>query len=533
MGLMRYLILLSLLFIFAQKLGKAQEASTNSTLAPTLDSTPPPVALPSDSLTPTSPATPLIHGAKVFGVHPGHPFLFTVSATGDRPMTFSAQGLPGGLVIDETSGQITGIAPAAGDYKVTLHAKNALGKTQRSLLIKVGDTLALTPPMGWNSWNCFADKVTDEKIRAATDAMIKSGLINHGWTYINIDDYWQNSVDAPHTGRWDISLAGPLRSLAGAINSNSRFPDMKGLADYIHARGLKAGLYSSPGKYTCGRCAGSYEHEQQDAQSYADWGFDYLKYDWCGYKKIYQKEEGQAGYEKPYKVMADAIATVPRDIVYSFCEYGMGDVWTWGASNGGNSWRTTGDIRDTWESMLKNGEKQNGLESFAGPGHWNDPDMLVVGQVGWRKQLHPSNLTADEQYFHISLWCLQASPLLIGCDLTQLDPFTLGLLTNDEVIDVDQDSLGKAAHVVTSTAADASTTTQIWARPLDDGSMAVGLFNLGTTVAPVTLNWSDLQLSGARKVRDLWRQKDLGTFDQKFTGQVSPHGVIFVRLIKS
>jgi alpha-galactosidase len=505
----------------------AQEAQPKS---PVAEIAPP--SLPSSSLTPASPATPLIHGAKVFGVHPGHALLFTVAATGARPIRFTADNLPAGLTLAASTGRITGMAPKAGDYQVTLHAKNALGDTQRSLLLKVGDTLALTPPMGWNSWNCFANKVTAEKIRAAADAMVNSGLINHGWTYINIDDYWQNTVDAPHTGRWDSTLDGPVRNPDGSINSNSRFPDMKALADDIHAHGLKAGLYSSPGLSTCGHCEGSYQHDEQDAQAYAHWGFDYLKYDWCSYKKIYQLSEGQAGFEKPYKIMADAIAAVPRDIVFSFCQYGMGEVWTWGARDGGNAWRTTGDIRDNWKSMLGNGEKQNGLESFAGPGHWNDPDMLVVGQVAWRGKPHRSGLTADEQYFHLSLWSLEAAPLLIGCDLTQLDAFTLGLLTNDEVIDVDQDSLGIAAHVVTSSAADSSLSTQIWARPLENGSVAVGLFNLGTDAARVTLNWSDLKLSGSLRVRDLWREKDLGTFDQKFVGQVPPHGVIFVRLIK-
>ncbi len=521
-----------LLVSFLASPGRGQEPATNSAPAPAVAAEPPPPPLPASSLTPISPATPQIHGAKVFGVHPGHPFLFTVAATGDRPMTFAADGLPSGLTLDASSGQITGTAPAEGDYKVTLHAKNALGEAQRSLLIKVGATLALTPPMGWNSWNCFANKVTAEKIRSAADAMVKSGLINHGWTYINIDDYWQNTVDAPHTGRWDATLGGPLRNPDGTINSNSRFPDMKALASYIHAQGLKAGLYSSPGTSTCGHCEGSYEHEQQDAQSYAGWGFDYLKYDWCSYKLIYKLEEGVAGMEKPYKAMGDALAKASRDVVFSFCQYGMSDVWKWGAQDGGNCWRTTGDIRDTWKSMLSNGEKQKGLESFAGPGHWNDPDMLVVGQVGWHKQLHPTHLTADEQYFHISLWCLQASPLLIGCDLTQLDPFTLGLLTNDEVIDVDQDPLGKAAHVVVPAEKESSYPIEIWARPLEDGSMAVGLFNVGPAAAQATLNWSDLHLAGAHKVRDLWRQKDLGTFDQKFQSEVPSHGVVFVRLLQ-
>jgi len=494
----------------------------------------PSVVLP-ESLTPASPPTPEIHGAKVFGVHPGHPFLFTVAVTGDRPMTFAADGLPPGLQIDPSSGQTTGTAPGEGSYHVTLHAKNARGETQRSFLIKVGDTLALTPPMGWNSWNYFANKVSAAKIRSAADAVVKSGLINHGWTYINIDDYWQNTIDLKNTKRWAPALDGPVRSPDGTINSNSLFPDMKGVADYIHSLGLKAGLYSSPGVSTCGHCEGSYGHEQQDAQSYAAWGFDYLKYDWCSYSLIYQQQDGGKGLdgmEKPYQVMGAALAKAPRDIVYSFCQYGMGDPWKWAPPFGGNAWRTTGDITDTWQKMLRNGEKQNGLEDYAGPGHWNDLDMLVVGQVGWRKQLHPTRLTADEQYFHISLWCLQAAPLLIGCDLTKLDPFTLGLLTNDEVIDVDQDALGKPAHVVTPAVADATSTIQIWARPLEDGSMAVGLFNPGPQAAPATLNWSDLPISGARIVRDLWRQKDLGTFDKTFATHVPSHGVVFVRLSK-
>ena len=480
-------------------------------------------------LTPPSPATPAIHGAKVFGVRPGHPFLFTIAATGQRPMSFSADRLPAGLSLDAGTGRIAGTAPGAGDYAVTLRAKNALGETQRPLLIKAGAAIALTPPMGWNSWNCFAGAVTEQDIRAAAEAMVKSGLADHGWTYVNVDDFWQMN---PRHGLLDWSLAGRERNPDGSIHPNSRFPDMKGMADYIHSLGLKAGLYSSPGPYTCGGCTGSYQHEDQDAQTYADWGFDYLKYDWCSYRKIYQAEDGGqglAGLQKPYQVMAASLGRVPRDIVFSFCQYGMGDVWKWGAPAGGNSWRTTGDIRDNWDSMMGNAARGRDIAAYAGPGHWNDPDMLVVGQVGWGPHLHATQLTPDEQYTHISLWCLQAAPLLIGCDLTQLDAFTLGLLTNDEVIDVDQDALGQAAHLVRPPLA-GYTPIQIWARALEDGSMAVGLVNTGAVTVPATLNWSDLQITGPRIVRDLWRQKDLGTFDGKFTGNVPAHGVLLVRL---
>jgi alpha-galactosidase len=480
------------------------------------------------SLTPASPATPLIHGAKVYGSHPGSPFLFTVAATGDRPMTFSADNLPAGLTLDPATGQIFGTTPAAGDYQVTLHARNALGETQRPLLLKAGDTLALTPPMGWNSWNCFASAVSDAKIRAAADAMVTSGLINHGWIYVNIDDFWQ-----VHPNAKDPTLLGPERNADGTIHPNPRFPDMKALAEYIHSKGLKAGLYSTPGPYTCGGCTGSYQHEDQDAQTYADWGFDYLKYDWCSYGRIYKNQEGLDGQKKPYQVMAAALAKTGRDIVFSFCQYGMGNVWKWAAEAGGNSWRTTGDITDNWRSMTRNASRGDGIESYAGPGHWNDPDMLVVGKVGWGPSLHATHLTPDEQYTHLSLWCLQAAPLLIGCDLTQLDAFTLGLLTNDEVIDVDQDPLGQAAHFVHPTAA-GQTPIGIWARPLEDGSMAVGLLNFGTLPATGSVNWNDLHLTGSYLVRDLWRHKDLGTFEQKFESQeIPPHGVILVRISKA
>jgi alpha-galactosidase len=480
------------------------------------------------SLTPPSPPTPLIHGAKVFGAHPGSPFLFTIAATGDRPMTFSADNLPSSLALDSDTGQITGTTPSAGDYIVTFHAKNSLGATTRSFLIKSGATLALTPPMGWNSWNCFGSAVSDAKIRAAADAMVKSGLINHGWTYVNIDDYWQINPTSD-----DPTLHGPERDADGNILPNSRFPDMKALAQYIHDKGLKAGLYSSPGPYTCGGCTGSYQHEAQDASQYAAWGFDYLKYDWCTYRNIYQDSEGLEGMKKPYQIMASDLAKTGRDIVFSFCQYGYGEVWKWGAETGGNSWRTTGDIRDNWESMMSNASRGDGIESYAGPGHWNDPDMLVVGEVGWDQDLHATHLTPDEQYTHISLWCLQAAPLLIGCDLTQLDPFTLGLLTNDEVIDVDQDPLGQAAHRV-KTADDGQSSIQVWERRLDDGSTAVGIFNTGDDSTSATVDWSELQLTGAQKVRDLWRQKNLGIFNNKFKSpEIPSHGVLLIRISKS
>ncbi len=359
-----------------------------------------------DILTPPSSKTPLLHNAKVFGSHPGNPFLFTIPSTGDRPITFSADNLPTGLTLDAATGRITGTTPAAGDYSVTLHAKNSLGENSRPFLIKSGDTLALTPPMGWNSWNCFANAVSDEKIRSAADAIVKTGLVDHGWTYVNIDDCWQGNRDA-----------------SGNIQPNAKFPDMKALSDYIHGLGLKFGAYSSPGPKTCAGFTASYQHENQDAATYGQWGVDYVKYDWCSYGGVAEREKmDEYGkllsaddatqlkslmaekdtlkhnrsrtdeenarlkevsdsidalnkkmdpaqkekidleiVQKPYKVFRASLDKVKRDIVFSYCQYGMGKVWEWGAVAGGNTWRTTYDITDTWNSMTGNARRGDGI----------------------------------------------------------------------------------------------------------------------------------------------------------------------------
>ncbi len=491
-------------------------------------------------LTPKPPPTPRINGAKVFGVRPGHPFLFTIAATGDRPMTFSAQGLPDGLAVDPANGHITGSIAKEGTYTVTLGAKNGLGSANRAFKIVCGPVIGLTPALGWNSWNVWGGAVTQDRVKAAADAMVATGLINHGWTYINIDDFWEQN-----RGRMarDDSLGGPGRDASGKIVPNPRFPDMKGLTDYIHGLGLKAGLYSGPGPTTCGGCVASYQHEEQDAQSYADWGFDYLKYDWCSYSQVApvsttstnaSRRRGPNDFDlptlkKPYQVMRTALDKVPRDIMYSLCQYGWGKVWEWGAepSVGGNSWRTTGDIQDNWRSLSSIGFSQFGHEKFAGPGHFNDPDMMIVGKVdiGSGRALHPTRLTPNEQYVHVSLWCLLTGPLLIGCDMTAMDDFTLSLLSNDEVLAVSQDPLGRQAGRVVK-----DQNLEIWAKDMEDGSKAVGLFNRNNTETNVVAKWSDLGLAGEQTVRDLWRQQDLGKFTGEFHTVVPHHGVVLVQV---
>lgn len=490
-------------------------------------------------LTPPPSLSPKINSAAVFGVRPGSPFQFMVAATGERPMKFSAAGLPSGLKIDQKTGMITGRVSKPGTTTVTLSAVNAKGKSQKKMRIVCGDKIGLTPAMGWNSWNCFADQVSAEKVKKAAEAMVKSGLVNHGWTYINIDDFWQNNRESK-----DPSLTGKFRDTAGNILPNSRFPDMKGLADYVHDLGLKVGLYSSPGPWTCGGCAGSYGYEKLDAQTYAKWGFDYLKYDWCSYGGVVDgmpdnnpNKVPSLSYKggnqlptaiKPFQVMGQSLKEQPRDILFSLCQYGMSDVWKWGDSVGGTSWRTTNDITDTWTSVKNIALDQDKAAAWTKPGNWNDPDMLVVGTVGWGNP-HPSKLRPDEQYLHFSLWCLFASPLLIGCDMEKLDDFTLNLLTNDEVIAIDQDPLGKQATCV-QTIGD----LRIYVKALEDGSHAVGFCNFG--LEKVELNYGDFSKLGIKSlvtVRDLWRQKDIATIDSqkdKLLLNVPAHGVLLYKV---
>lgn len=355
--------------------------------------------------------------------------------------------------------------------------------------------LAQTPPMGWNSWNHFAERVTDSIVRGAADKLVSSGLAKLGYVYVNIDDCWQGK-----------------RDLNGNIVPNEKFPNMKELADYIHARGLKFGIYSSPGPLTCGGYIGSYGYEEQDAKTYASWGVDYLKYDWCSAARVYNLEQLQATYQK----MGSSLKNCGRPIVYSVCEYGMGETWKWGTQVGANLWRTTGDIQDNWKSMSDIGFSQSLLAPYSGPGRWNDPDMLQVGNGG---------MTNTEYRTHFSLWCLLAAPLMAGNDLNAMSAETLAILGNKEAIAVNQDALGKQATQIVKQG-----DIQIWVRDLHDGSMAVGLFNTGLSDVDVTLNFSDLKLEGKQKVRDLWRHKNLGRYKSKFSAKVESHGVVFLKI---
>lgn len=476
---------------------------------------------PADLRTPPPPPTPHLNGPKVYGVRPGHPFLYRIPCTGNRPVRFSVKNLPHSLKLDKRSGIISGTAPdAPGQYLVTLRASNALGKDSRPLKIVVGDTIGLTPQMGWNDWYSYTRHVTDQVVRSAAATMISSGMADYGYQYVDIDDCWDRQP-----GSHDPQLNGPVRDAQGNILPNARFPDMRALTHYIHSLGLKTGIYSSPGPLTCARFEGSYQHEDADAHQFANWGFDLLKYDWCSYTRV-APGKTLPDLEAPYIKMGTILKGLNRDVVLNMCQYGMGDVWKWGRQVGGNSWRTTGDLGSVRASTLpgfyKVGFANAALSEYGGPGGWNDPDYILIGTVGD----HLTTLTHEEQYSYMSMWSLMASPLIFSGDMSKLDAFTLNVLCNSEVIDIDQDSLGKQAVIVRKTGDEF-----ILEKPLDDGSVAVGFFNLTTAPRSISATWKELGLQGKQTVRDVWRQHNLGSFQESFSPQVPSHGVILVRLI--
>lgn len=358
--------------------------------------------------------------------------------------------------------------------------------------------LARTPPMGWNSWNKFSTRVSDEIVRGIADAMVSSGMRDAGYVYVTIDDTWEGERDAQ-----------------GALHSNDKFPDMKALADYVHAKGLKLGLYSGPGVTTCQGYEASHGHEDIDARTWAAWGIDYLKYDWCGARMMYTEAEEQALYQR----MGDALAASGRKIVFSLCQYGRADVWKWGPRVGGNLWRTTGDISDRWESMERIGFTQDALAPYAGPGHWNDPDMLEIGNGG---------MTDTEYRTHMSLWSMLAAPLIAGNDVREMSQAVKDILLNREVIAIDQDKDGKQARRAAKNG-----DQEIWTRALAGGDTAVALFNRAKDAASITVKWSEIgfQKSPAR-ARDLWLHEDVTFSGWSYTAEVPAHGVVLLRVRK-
>jgi len=476
--------------------------------------------------TPKPELTPRLQGPRWIGARPGKPFLFRIPCTGEKPLRFQANNLPPGVVLQD--GILRGTSPPnAGQYPVKLRAANRHGHSERVFTIVVGEQLALTPPMGWNHWYTHYDHVRDSTIREAAKVMVDSGMADYGYSYVSIDDCWMNKPGAE-----DLEISGPSRDSQGRIIPNKRFPDMKGLTGYIHSLGLKAGTYTSPGPLTCAKFVGAYRYEEQDARQIAEWGFDLLKYDWCSYTRVAPNKE-LAELKKPYELMGSLLKKQNRDIQLNLCQYGMGDVWKWGGEVGGHSWRTTGDLGLEKDSRLPGfysiGLKNAKLWEYAGPGKWNDPDYILIGWVGnardHRAPPRSSTLTPDEQYSYMSMWALMASPLFYSGMMSKLDDFTLNVLCNGEVIDVNQDALGRQARIVRQTGDEL-----VLAKPMEDGSVAVGLFNLGEQPGKIAVTLEELGLKGVRKVRDVWRHKELGRVRKSLEATVARHGVEVLRV---
>lgn len=492
-------------------------------------------------LTPETPLSPSINGTCIVGATPGSRMLFQIPVSGERPMKIRIKGLPPGLRMD-SRGLITGTAPAGqGEYKMNIQASNAHGKDAKELILKVGNELCLTPPMGWSSWYSYSEAVGQENVLKTARLFVERGLVNHGWTYINIDDCWQG-------GRGGGNFS---------IQPNKRFPDMKAMCDSIHAMGLKAGIYSTPwmGTYAgfiggsapnagadyAGMAIPEKERKQKDqmfgsypgvhrrkadhvgpvwlfdrdARQWAAWGFDYVKVDW--------NPNDVPTTERIRKALDDS----GRDIVLSLSNAAPYEhVEELGKL--ANLWRTTGDIEDHWGSVSSIGFSQERWQKHMRPGHWNDPDILQIGKLGKPNQLNATfvqtQLTPDEQYTHVTLWCLLSAPLIISCDLENIDSFTMGLLTNDEVIAVDQDSAARPARK-----AWCQGDFQVWTKELSDGSVAAGFFNTGKGKGVLKVNLEELGFSGAYEVRDLWKRADQGTAKGGMAVELNSHGAAMFR----
>jgi alpha-galactosidase len=491
-------------------------------------------------LTPDEAEIPRINGPSVFGVRPGAPFHFTVAATGRRPLVFHAERLPDGLRMDADSGIISGRITnrSRRKHRVQLRVENAAGAAEESLIITVGDTLCLTPPMGWVCRAAADFPLNQRAVLAAAEAMAESGLRNHGWNYIIIDDGWQGQ----RGGRYNAVQA-----------DEEKFPSMEKLCGDIHAMGLKVGLYSSPWITTYGGYPGissdhregswdpsmgyeasgsvrkSYQRigphawEEQDAAQWAEWGIDFLRYDW------YRNEPGST------ERMADALRKCGRDIAYALSNNAnVRYARLYGRL--ANCWRTGGDLLDTWELEGRQQTlRQRWMQHQAwlargyrgGPGHVPDAGMLMIGNLrtgSGSDQPRPSRLTPDEQYSHVTLWALWCSPLFIECPAGPMDEFTLKLLTNAEVVDVHQDAASIPARTVSRKA-----NHEILVRDLADKSKAIGLFNLGSTSRIIELNWTEAGLKDEHQLRDVWRQRDIGLYKDTFTARVPAHGVLLLR----
>jgi alpha-galactosidase len=473
-------------------------------------------------LTPKALDSPRINGARVFGARPGSPVLFQIAVSGKRPIKYSAKGLPEGLNLNTQTGIISGKTTKKGSFWVKLLAENSFGKDTSSLRVEVGTTVALTPPMGWSSWNVWGENVSQEKVLEALNQIKAHKLDQYGWNYINIDDGWQGKRGGKYMG----------------IQANEKFPDIRRLIDSIHASGMKFGIYSSPWKTTYAGMFGAsksgfmgsssdlpngtnemndlqygvYPFHKEDVKQWTDWGVDFVKYDWWP-------------NDVPHtKAMTNALNEASRDMVFSISNAApIENAADWKTLT--NLWRTTGDIQNSWPCVLALGFSQKNWLSHTCPGHWNDPDMLILGDIGIGEPITACRLSADEQYAHVSLWGILSAPLILGCDLSKLDDFTLNLLTNNEVISINQDPLASATTLLKSDGIH-----EIYVKPMANGSKAVAFFNRGLNTSTIELDLNELGFKNQATIRDVWRQKDVAKVTGVFKTTVNGHGVAFYRI---
>jgi alpha-galactosidase len=461
---------------------------------------------------------PKFHGAQVVGNFPNTDFLFTIPATGERPITFTAENLPEGLSLESYTGTIRGIVKQKGSFVVNISAVNAKGVAKENLKIEIGDKLCLTPPMGWNSWNVFTNTLDEKLVMETADAMVSTGMRDLGYQYINMDDYWH----APSRDADGKPVADP-----------NKFPHgIKWLADYVHSKGLKLGIYSDAGDKTCGKCFGGFQHEEIDAKVYAEWGIDLLKYDFCFVPL--KKSEALSRYKK----MGDALKGSGRSIVYSLCNWGLFQPWEWGESVGGNYWRTTPDIIDTWNggpvwygSFMSILKRQSKLAAYAGPSHWNDPDMMIVGNYGKGKATGGGGkykgLSDAEYQTHMSLWCMVNAPLLSSCDLRNMNDATKNILLNPGILAISQDEMGEQARLI-------SKQDGIWLyrKNLSDGSVAIAAFNPSKKEKHFDLKSSSIGLEGTYTAHDVWQHLQPGILKDKMPLTVKAHEAVVLKLSK-
>ncbi|MBD0777835.1 alpha-galactosidase [Maribacter sp. ANRC-HE7] len=492
-------------------------------------------------LTPLPNKEPRINGPKVYGARPGKEFVFRIPCQGERPMKFEIVGLTNQLILDTDKGIITGNVPEGkGEYPMRITASNKYGKVSREFKLVVGDKLALTPPTGWNSWGGHMLMVTDGIMRKTADVFVEKGFADVGFQYISIDDCWMKTSKESFEARKDYKkkqhegfsfdgLVGEVRNTEGNVIPNSNFPDMKAMTDYIHSFGLKAGIYSSPGPYTCQNFEGSLGYEKRDADQYANWGFDLLKYDLCSGNsclKCIRNINESYPQSALWQPMATYLSLQDRDILFNLCQYGFEDPWTWAPDLGISTWRTGGDLNHHVENYFKEALRiSTELRAYSKPGQWNDPDFMYIHKLrDFRKMVDPSQeiaLNTNQRYQYVTLWSVICAPFFFSCDINEIDEFTIRLLANAGVMNINQDALGHVAETIKN-----KNDEVIMLKRLADGSKALAVFNTSAVDEKVIdFDLKTMGLNSSIQVYDVWRQDDLGTVAERMSIRLSPNGV--------